>query len=363
MKKSLSKAIVLSAAILGFAVTANKTTVKAAEVTDDTPTETQSSVPVTEEDSSTTDSIEDNSSSEETTDSKDEVQTNDSNIISQQKATNRTNVVADGFPVVEIRPTEEAIKANNLANVDDPASEGELLVPYTYHGNGSVYVLDENNQPILDPNDETGYKTRSENEIYAQDPDFRDVSAPFTGTVYGVIYGPVKDADNLTVKEKMLKALGREGAFYMQGRNHGYSNSKELSIYRDAFLAKLAEINALNDDGTSKAVIETDPIIETNPVTEPTTSNHGSSSNHANTNATTGENNLVVNNNDEEIDLNIKTIKSADLFTKDGKNVTDRGLANESIWHVNEVGIVNGEIMYRISDNEWVSSEDVQIID
>ncbi|CAJ1182535.1 hypothetical protein [Companilactobacillus nantensis] len=267
----------------------------------------------------------------------------------QQVATNRINKTKDRIPYIEIRPTDEAIQkaveqdpTKPLANVDDPAYEGDLLVPYTYYGNGAAYVLDSNGQPIADSNTETGYQENRFEDIYTEIDGIRNTSSDFTGIVYGVI----GDEEPTNKKEKMLKALKREGAFFMEYRNHGYSNLEELEMYVDAFKSKLKEIQSLNDDGTP--VVKT-PVIETTPITGTTTFSHHHSSSTTQSNAQTND----------KLPLVVVAIRQAKLYSADGTEVTDRGLSDASVWMVDKVSTINGQKMYRISANEWVAESDV----
>lgn len=247
------------------------------------------------------------------------------NTIKTQQATNRKNVSEDGNPFVEIKPITP-----NLGNTDDPAEHGDLMVPYVYHGNGAVYVLDENNQPIIDESSETGYKMRNDAEVYAKYPNFREVSAPFTDLVYSALYTDIK-GETPTKKEQLLKALGKEGAFFMEFRNHGYDTLDELISYKNDFTNVYNKIMALNDDGTT--------VIE--------------STNHGNSHSST------VKNNPAKIDMFITTIRSAYLHMINGKLVTNRYLDNQTSWHVDKAAIINDQLMYRIFENEWVMASDV----
>ncbi|MFC6177393.1 SLAP domain-containing protein [Companilactobacillus huachuanensis] len=311
MKKLLYSSIILGAGLFAFGIKNNTVlTVKAAEISTESV-----SIP----------------SEVKTEEVKDPVN-------SQQIATNRINKTKDGIPYVEIRPTDEAIVKDPqrpLSNVNDPAYEGELMVPYTYYGNGAVYVLDDNNQPIPDANSETGYQMRRSEDVYEKEIRITDVSSEFTGTVYGI-----NEGTQTTKKEKMLAALKREGAFYMEFRNHGYSTKAELIAYQKAFENKLAEISNLNDDGT---------LVVKTPVTETTTVSH----NHSST---------AISNqtqNDEKLPLVVVTIRQAQLYSTEGKTVTDRGLSDNTVWVIDKIAMINGQKMYRISANEWVAANDV----
>lgn len=253
---------------------------------------------------------------------------------------NRTDLEGD-FPFVEIKPIKDG-----LANVNDPAIEGngQLMVPYVYHGNGSVYVLDENNKPILDENDVTGYKRRSEGEIYIKMPKFRLVTAPFMDEVYGAAYYGA-DGENHTKKGDLIRALGREGAFYMQGRNHGYDTMEDLNKYVDDFMDLLGKINAYDDNG--------EPIKPVAPAS------HHSSSNQTLIDLIS-ELNDKGSKNMEEVNMTVTANKKATLYTEKGDTVTNRGVQEDSTWHADKIATINGKKMYRITDTEWIADEDVK---
>lgn len=369
MKKLLYSSIILGAGLFAFGIQGNNVlTVKAADevsaegadgVSSD---KTENHESVEKVDSQLVKEDTNESSKEESQEkfSQDSVlvSNDEENPVNpQQVATNRINKTKDGIPYIEIRPTDEAIQKaveqdpnKPLANVDDPAYEGDLLVPYTYHGNGAVYILDENGQPkpiASKDNDNsigpwTGYEIRKDRDVYKNEPeDIFNVSGEFTGIVYGI--NPGKE---ISKKEKLLASLKREGAFFMQYRNYGYSTFDELNTYIDAFNAKLSEIKALNDDGTP--VVKT-PVIETTPITGTTTVSHHHSS-------STTQSHAQAN---EKLPLVVVAIRQAKLYSADGTEVTDRGLSDASVWMVDKVSTINGQKMYRISANEWVAESDV----
>jgi len=344
MKKLLYSSIILGAGLFAFGIQGNNVlTVKAEDVVSAEPVNEPASEKINESSEPEQVTINHQEQQENQVVSKDD----DSEAIKKDtvspvtvldsKTGNRINVSDGENPLVQVRPTDEKIKQLDLKNVEDPANDGDLLVPYTYHGNGAVYVLDDNGQPIPDSDSLTGYKVNRSEDIYIKEDKITDVSSEFTGEVYGVI----DDKTPVTKKEKMLAALKREGAFYMEFRNHGYSTKAELVAYKKAFENKLGEIQALNDDGT--------PVVKT-PVTETTTVSH---SHHTSTKT---QSNVQDN---EALPLVVIAIRQAQLYTSDGKSVTDRGLSDSSVWMVDKVATINGQKMYRISANEWVAANDV----
>lgn len=381
MKKSILNSIILSAAILGLGVQANHATTvhaeenNASEETAGSVSKTDTGTSAESKESSQESNNESSSSegnSQETSDSNESnlqthvnydvpdvtVDTSDVvireedqdkgiektpiiDVAKDQKATNRDMV--DG--AVEIRPTESALNKypDKRFNYHDPADDGDLMVPYTYHGNGAIFELDpETHQLIVDEGSVTGYKQISARDVYGDD--LTDLSDSFTGLVYDVYYS--HNGENQTEKDKLLQALGKEGTFFMEFYNHGYNSRNDLSNYIDAFDKKKAELEALGDDG--KPVVEDQPITTTTPTKS---HSHRSSSTES-----TSSN----NNNTDPVDLTITTIRQANLYTKDGKFVGNRGLTNDSTWRVQETALINGQKMYRVTANEWVAAKDVK---
>lgn len=358
MKKNLYKSIILSVAVLGLgAQITSLTTVKADEVavessesksgesgdskpsvvTEDNGAGNNEQKPQGEEESQSEDAttkseVEKNDNlNQDDKEPKDEINQPAVDISSQQKANNRTNVPEEGRPFVEFEP-----RKTGLLNTDDPAMKGDLMIPYAYHGNGAVYVLDENNQPIVDDGSETGYKQNRFEDIYAEHDDILKVTPGFTSKVYGVLYSHMNPTNK---KEELIKNLSTEGAFYLEFRNHGYDSLGDLNTYVNLFNKCLDELNELNDDGTQ--------VVKN-------VTHHSSSSNH---HTVTESNNIT-----QAIDLTIITNKQATLFTEKGDQVTNRGLHNKTIWKADKVSIINNQLMYRISPTEWVAAGDVNLL-
>lgn len=360
MKKLLYSSIILGAGLFAFGIQGNNVlTVKAAdEVSAETPGDkadtTESPATEIKTDSKSVEEPKDKGNvADDSNDSPDNTPVQEQVVDLAQvegEPTNRNDIKEDNVPFVEIKPTEEAIKKNNLQNTDDPAKEGKLLVPYDYHGNGAVYVLDENGQPKPLPSEKsddkwTGYEVRTSQEVYKDSPDYLKESESFTGEVYS-IYGDFGNLNNSSRKYQLLAALLKEGSFFMEFRNHGYSNTEELVKYRTAFKTKHDEIMALNDDGTP--VVKT-PVVETTPITGTTTVSHHHSSSTTQSNAQTND----------KLPLVVVAIRQAKLYSADGTEVTDRGLSDASVWMVDKVSTINGQKMYRISADEWVAASDV----
>lgn len=58
---------------------------------------------------------------------------------------------------------------------------------------------------------------------------------------------------------------------------------------------------------------------------------------------------------------NVVTTKNqAMLFTKDGKQVKNRALAANTAWYTDKNQIINGQKMYHVATNEWVSANDIK---
>ena len=62
----------------------------------------------------------------------------------------------------------------------------------------------------------------------------------------------------------------------------------------------------------------------------------------------------------ESLNTTVTTNKQATLFTSTGKQVKSRALAANTPWRTDRSAIINGEKMYRVATNEWVSSADIQ---
>ncbi|WP_057879950.1 hypothetical protein [Companilactobacillus kimchiensis] len=242
--------------------------------------------------------------------------------------------------IIKVRPLN--IK---LANIDDPSDKGDLLVPYKIRGNSAVYVLDENNNPIEDSSNETGYKMRFSGDVY-KDDNLHNISDPYMGEIYSA-GGDLEKAPQ-TSKVKKLLSLVKEAKFFMEFRNYGYSNAAELTQYINDYHDVYARLNALGDDGNpiSKPVKES--VNDSVNIVTPIKSNTTTKSNRHNSYKT------VINN------LTITTIRRAQLFTEDGKLVNDRCLENNSTWQADKILTINGQKMYRITPTEWVKASDVQ---
>jgi len=335
MKKLLYSSVILGAAVFALGIQGNNAlTVKAEDVV--------SAEPANEPASEKVEPKEDiDVPVEEKSDvpSKIEVSQNNSDIdvdtvpALAPKTGNRVNVSDGSNPLIYIKPREDKIAG--LSNTEDPANKGDLMVPYTYHGNAAIFEI-EDGKIALDDSKETGYKERDFDDVYVNDPDIRSKSGAFTEIIYGISSG-----NQVTKKEKLIEALKQEAFFFMERRNHGYSNEAELNSYEDAFNKKLDEIKSLNDDGT--------PVVKT-PVTETTTISH---SHHTSTKAQNHD------QDDEKLPLVIVATRQAQLYTADGQTVTDRGLSDSSVWMADKVATINGQKMYRISANEWVAASDV----
>lgn len=56
----------------------------------------------------------------------------------------------------------------------------------------------------------------------------------------------------------------------------------------------------------------------------------------------------------------VTTNKQASLYTATGKRVTDRALSASTPWYSDRTSTINGQTMYRVATDEWVSAEDIQ---
>lgn len=56
----------------------------------------------------------------------------------------------------------------------------------------------------------------------------------------------------------------------------------------------------------------------------------------------------------------IDTNKVSSLYTSTGKKVTNRALAAHTGWYTDRMATINGQIMYRIATDEWISISDTQ---
>ncbi|AKP04177.1 SLAP domain-containing protein [Companilactobacillus pabuli] len=56
----------------------------------------------------------------------------------------------------------------------------------------------------------------------------------------------------------------------------------------------------------------------------------------------------------------IDTNKVSSLYTSTGKKVTNRALAAHTGWYTDRMATINGQIMYRVATDEWISISDTQ---
>jgi len=64
---------------------------------------------------------------------------------------------------------------------------------------------------------------------------------------------------------------------------------------------------------------------------------------------------------EKSANTNVVTTKNqAALFTKDGKKVNNRALAANTAWYTDKNAIINGQKMYHVATNEWVSANDIK---
>lgn len=128
--------------------------------------------------------------------------------------------------------------------------------------------------------------------------------------------------------EKMLELVKQAADFLNPDNGLHYGSRAEVEDFFSKFYADYANLETYTDDG--KLVVKI--------------------THHSN-----GRRDIA-----KAIDLNIVTIKQARLFTRDGQEITDRNLSNNSSWHVDMIKIINGQKMYRVSDTEWVAIDDVK---
>lgn len=320
--------------------------------------ETSEPAAVNEEDSQ----VVEESESEQTTDNQEKDQALEEPAVEQSQDGTTTDkdtpeddaeVENDGISVKTIKP-----KTPNMDNSVNPADEGPLLIPYKVYSNEIVYVLDpETNQPIEDADDhsKTGYKTNGLDVVYGDEASEIDaISGDFTNEVYS--NGGEWGWQEATPKNLKIRALVREAEYFMEFRNHGYSNLAELNDYMTKYRELYNQFIAENDDGTP--IVPVDDTKTTNhesdhtstpvtPVDESKTANHGSKT-------------VIEGNNSETIDLTITTIRQATLYTENGDVVGNRALVKDSTWRVDKVAMINGQKMYRVTPTEWVSAKDVK---
>lgn len=245
MKKLLYSSIILGAGLFAFGIQGNNVlTVKAAEEvsaeTTNNSTETTPEPAVVKADENQKEDVYSDNPEKNSTVDINEIPTLDS------KTNNRDNISDGTNPLIQINPRED--KIDGLSNVDDPASKGDLMVPYVYHGNAAVYKTNDG-KLIPDDKSDTGYVMNDFSDIYTnEDANLRGNTGTFTDGIYGIDSG-----NQETKKGKMIEALKKEAFFFMEFRNHGYSTTSEFNTYKDAFDTKLAELQALNDDGTTSS--------------------------------------------------------------------------------------------------------------
>lgn len=218
------------------------------------------------------------------------------------------------------------------------------------------YPVDDQGRPY-DPEtgrliDTNGKKDHGWTDRSQLDADSVVRSGHLTDMVYGM-WGDVASRPQTPKTEKLIEKIKAAAKFLQPEFGLHYSSRDELEAYFANFDKEMATIETYNDDGTP-----VEPVVPEEPVkpvddTKKTSSSSSHSSNHSSVV-------IVENDTTESVDLTVTTIRQASLVTKDGKRVINRELVNDSAWHVEEKATINGQTMYRISENEWVSANDVK---
>lgn len=64
----------------------------------------------------------------------------------------------------------------------------------------------------------------------------------------------------------------------------------------------------------------------------------------------------------ESLNESVKTNKLTELYDFTGKAVTNRALAAKTDWYTDSSATINGQEMYRVSTNEWVLANEVEVL-
>ena len=59
------------------------------------------------------------------------------------------------------------------------------------------------------------------------------------------------------------------------------------------------------------------------------------------------------------LNQNVFTKNDARLYQANGQKVTNRALAKNTAWRTDKSATINGQTMYRVATNEWVSANDL----
>lgn len=301
MKKSLYVSIALGIAALSVG-TLNNTTVKADEVT-----------------------VEENASVEQTT--KDVQETN-----GQEPGNDGTtlNINGDGQKVSDVDSEandDVTQKPSKDVKIEEPSKEDNQDLKKTVDAGDAQ---EETEEPA---------KENTWNASDDLDDESRLVSSGYTAELWSR-WGSIKYGRSQTSKNLKLTSMLEAGIDFIKiqdpktGRIN-YHNRQVLDDFIAGFEAEYAKAVALDEYDYGNVI----------PVTH--------HSNHSNFNS-------IPAKTTDTVDLNITTIKQARLYNEDGKVVKSREAAKKSSWHADKFKMINGQKMYRISENEWISADDVE---
>ena len=387
MKKSLYVSITLGLTVLSLgAQIGNVTTVLADEVTQET-TETTETITTDDHEETSEVSVQDNDAESENKEADESIESGDNSVDDNVnsdadiadnsgnglKGESSEDVVEAEKDVIDsetdlketesmtddltkdiseekISDTERIKPLKNADQVvyDNPADHGELWVSYPVRSNKAVYVLDDNGNPIEDVNSDSGYVVKPNTDVY--DGETIVASGHLTDNIYylgGTLDDEIRQQGSMTNKQGYLVSLVNEAKYFLKFENYAYANLDELETYFTKFRETYDMINsAYNDDGTLIAPVT--PVI---PEVEPIESHSHSNGSHSSG---------VKSTTNENVDMTVIAIKRANLYRLNGDLVTHRGIELASSWHIDKQATINGQLMYRISNDEWVAASDVQ---
>lgn len=218
-------------------------------------------------------------------------------------------------------------------NGNDKELVTDVMIPHIKHDAKQVQIVDADGNL-------TG--TVPAHEIY--DGNTVQAASGYTDDIYSIRYG-VLNVENPTPKVAKLILLTEQAMTYLKPENYGYANILELNDYFQKYQNLYDTINAYDDNG--------EPIKPVAPAS------HHSSSNQTLIDSISELNNKGSKNM-EEVNMTVTANKKATLYTEKGDAVTNRGVQEDSTWHVDKIATINGKKMYRITDTEWIADEDVK---
>ena len=400
MKKSFYKSIILSVALVALGVQVNNSTTVHAETVDEQPSENEVTVedtvtaPDTEQSVETSNEINSEKAIESQTGvlpetSKDELEVDDSLIKSDD---NRVEVEPDKSESDNQVQEADAVKSReNIEKMD--------LIDSTTHLDEYHYGLkiDSQTGKLIDPDGKPDYGWSQAADL---DADGRIRSGQLTDMIYAK-WGEIGENPQTPKEEAYLALIKGAVEFLKPDNGLNYSSRAELEAYMANMNLQIARLNSYGDDGKPM------PVVDTSKSSSHSSSSHAVSQavddyagivkvlsakdavlynengsqlgSSLSKNAIRNATKLMTFNDTkyvyvptngwvkladvleiEILDMNVTTNKQATLFTDDGKVVKNRGLMDQTDWHINRSAMINGQKMYHVGADEWVLADDVK---